>query len=229
MANRVQTVPSREPANISPISHQMGQGGMSQRTNRTLETTAQQPRSKKGLKKRANIKIGTININGLHTTADRNRTFEKWTEINVTMRNEKIAILAVQEMHLDKENTTAIHQALGKRIVILNSQLEANPRTSAGVAFVLNRDLIDTTKTEKHKLIKGRALALKITWKNNEVTNLINIYTPNRRGEHKDFWETVENEQLNRRLCKPDFVLGDFNITEEPIDKYLQEATTKEQ
>ena len=200
----------------------MGQGSTNQCTSRThTPTTATQKHpNKKGLRKRANIKIGTININGLHTAADGSHDFEKWAEVNATIKNEKIAILAVQETHLDEHNVKSIHQALGKRLLILNSQLENSPRTSAGVAFVLNKDLIDTNKTETHELIKGRAIAMKLTWKNGEETFLINVYAPNRRSDHRDFWETIENERLKKRLRKPDFVLGDFNLTEEPIDRF---------
>ena len=198
----------------------MGQGSTDQCTNRTPATSPQNHPSKKGLRKRANIKIGTVNINGLHTTTDGLYSFEKWAEINTAMRNEKIAILAVQETHLDERNLNAIHQALGKRLLVINSQLNDNPRTSAGVAFVLNKDLIDTSRIKTHELIKGRALAMKLTWKNEEETLLINVYAPNRRSDHKDFWEKIEYERTAIRLRKPDFVLGDFNITEEPIDRY---------
>ena len=196
----------------------MGQGSATQRTSRARNGATQEPQHKKGLRRRANIKLGTVNINGLHTNTENGHTFEKWSEINATMRNEGIAILAVQETHLDEQSTEMIHQALGKRMTIINSQLRDNPRTSAGVAFVLNKDLISTENMEKHELIKGRAIALKLTWKNEETT-LINVYAPNRRSDQRSFWEEVENERRARRLRKPDFVLGDFNVTEEPIDR----------
>ena len=198
----------------------MGQGGTNQCTISTTVSEKQTTPHKKGLRKRANIRIGTININGLHTSTEGTNAFEKWAEINATMKNERIAILAVQETHLDDQNIEAIHQALGKRLMIINSQLERNPRASAGVAFALNKDLIDTTKVTSYVLIRGRAIAIKITWKDGEETILINVYAPNRRSDHKDFWEKTENERLNKHLRKPDFVLGDFNLTEEPIDRY---------
>ena len=218
-ANRHQAGTQGEPQSISPTRHRMGQGSANQRSNSSPVRATQEPRHKKGLKRRANIKIGTININGLHTVTDNSHSFEKWSEINATMRKERIAILAVQETHLDEQSTKAIHQALGKRLKIINSQLQDNPRTSAGVAFVLNKDLINTEKVEKYELIKGKAIAIKLAWKSNEETTLINVYAPNRRSDHKNFWERVEEERINKRLRKPDFVLGDFNVTEEPIDR----------
>ena len=172
------------------------------------------------MRKKANIKIGTVNINGLHTGSENNNTFEKWAEINATMKRDKVAILALQETHLDERNTTAIHQVFGKKLTILNSQPEENQRASAGVAFVLNKDLVGTERIETYELIKGRALAIKLTWKrNSEETVLVNVYAPNRRGEHPNFWKTIEDERRNKRIRKPDFVLGDFNVTEEPIDR----------
>ncbi|KAH9017332.1 Endonuclease/exonuclease/phosphatase, partial [Lactarius deliciosus] len=135
------------------------------------------------------------------------------------MKNNGIAILAVQETHLDEQNTEAIHRALGKRLLILNSQPESNPRTSAGVAFVINKDLIATDQIKTYELIKGRASAINLKWKNDEESLLINVYAPNRRGDHQTFWDKLNEEQINKHLRKPDFILGDFNVTEEPIDR----------
>ena len=220
LASRHQATAHEEPQSSGLTRHQMGQGSTNQHTNRPQTVIAQHHTTKRGLQKRANVKIGTVNINRLHTITEGTHTFEKWAEVNATMKKEKIAILAVQETHLDKQNVDAIHQTLGKRLRIINSQLEDNPRTSAGVAFVLNKDLIDIGKLETHELIKGRAIAMNLTWKNEEETLLINVYTSNRKSDHQGFWEKVENERMNRRLRKPDFVLGDFNLTEEPINRF---------
>ena len=220
LASRNQATTHKDSQSLSPAHHQMGQGSTDQCTNRPQPLVTRTHTTKKGLRKRANVKIGTVNINGLHTITEGSHTFEKWAEINATMKKEKITILAVQETHLDEQNLNTLHQALGKRLHIINSQLKENPRTSAGVAFVLNKDLINTNKLEAHKLIKGRAMAMKLTWKNEEETLLINVYAPNRKSNHQDFWEKVENERTKQRLRKPDFVLGDFNLTEEPIDRF---------
>ena len=96
------------------------------------------------MRKKANIKIGTLNINGLHTGTESGVSFEKWAEVNATMKKDKIAILAIQETHLDEPSLQAIHRAFGKRLRIINSQLENNPRASAGVTFALNKDLVET-------------------------------------------------------------------------------------
>ena len=212
-------VPQMRTQNSSPTRHQMGRGSTNQCVTRTPVTAEPTPPHNKGLRKKANVKIGTVNINGLHTAAEGNNTFEKWAKVNATMKKEKIAILAIQETHLDEQKLESINHALGKRLLVINSQLESNLKMSAGVAFVLNKDIIEAKKINSHELIKGRALAIILTWKNEEETFLINVYAPNKKSDHKDFWERVENERLNKHLCKPDFVLGDFNMTEEPIDR----------
>lgn len=189
-------------------------------TNRNqVETPQTAPKNNKGMRKKANIKIGSLNINGLHTVAEGEMTFEKWAEVNATMKRDKIAVLAVQETHLDEPSTQAIHRYFGKRLLVINSQLEDNPRTSAGVAFALNKDLVETNNIKKHELIKGKAIAITLTWKNNEITTLVNIYAPNRRSEHKNFWRKVSAEMTKHNIPKPDFMLGDFNVTEDAIDR----------
>jgi hypothetical protein len=133
------------------------------------------------------------------------------------MINRKMAILAVQKMHLDKHTTQAVHNVLGKSILVLNSKLENDLRLLAGVA-VLNKDLVEMKELERDKLINGKPLAIKIKWKNGEETILINIYALNRRNHPKNFWKEVEMERVIRHLQKLDFMLGHFNITEKLID-----------
>ncbi|KAH9003917.1 Endonuclease/exonuclease/phosphatase [Lactarius deliciosus] len=175
--------------------------------------------SKKGLRKRANIKIGTLNVNSLCTSTEYQLNLTKWAEINTTMKKEKIVVLAVQETHLDEQSTHDIHRALGKCLIVINSQLDDNPKSSAGVAFVINKDLIDAERIDKYELIKGRVIAINLTWK--EETLLISVYALNNRRKNQRFWETVNHKRLSKHLRKPDFVLGNFNLTEEPINRSL--------
>jgi Reverse transcriptase (RNA-dependent DNA polymerase)/Endonuclease/Exonuclease/phosphatase family len=166
----------------------------------------------------ASIRIATLNMNGCHTNNENRTTFEKWAEINATIKKEKIAILALQETHLDQEAVNNLHSIYKKRFNIHNSGLETAPRTSARVAFILNRELINPAKVEIMKLIAGRAIALKIRWKES-TTTVINIYAPTRRCDNQSFWKELESRWERAGLPKPDFVLGDFNLTEEPIDR----------
>jgi hypothetical protein len=106
---RHHTSSQRENNIIDQTRHTNIEGSVNQHTDSTTDNHLEKTPSKKGLRKRTNIKIGTLNMNGLHISSESQYTFEKWTEINTTLRNEKIAILAVQETHLDEQNTEAIH------------------------------------------------------------------------------------------------------------------------
>ena len=104
-------------------------------------TEAPPVQSKKGPRKRANIKITMLNMNGAHTGSESQTSFEKWSEINATMKKERIAILAIQETHLDEQSLNDVNRLFGKRLSIHNSPDATNPRSTAGVAFAINKDL----------------------------------------------------------------------------------------
>ena len=170
-------------------------------------------------KMRASINVATLNMNGLAAPTNNMSYTEKWSMINQTINKYKIAILALQETHLDEETADRVRASYGKKMSILTSADPDNPRTKAGVAFVINKSLIAPNKVIAHELDPGRALALEICWLESETTRLINIYAPNNRAAHLPFWNNVDAERRNKGIAKPDFVLGDFNVTEEQIDR----------
>ena len=161
----------------------------------------------------------SLNVNGFAAPASSMTGIEKWSAIYQSMKANKIAILALQETHLDTPQLHSIHECFGSRLSVFNSGLTENPHTSAGVAFVLNRGLIDPKNIVTTELIKGRALALKCNWYNTEEILLLNVYAPNNRTEHPAFWETLDTVRRTKGLRRPDMLLGDFNVTEEPIDR----------
>ncbi|KAH9171017.1 Endonuclease/exonuclease/phosphatase, partial [Lactarius sanguifluus] len=102
---------------------------------------------------------------------------------------------------------------------ILLSPHPVTPRASAGVAFIINKTLIKPKKCSVSELIEGCAIALKIDWLESETTTLINVYAPNNKTEHPTFWEQVETARQAYSLGHPSFLLGDFNLVEDPIDR----------
>ncbi|KAF8261539.1 Endonuclease/exonuclease/phosphatase [Lactarius quietus] len=119
---------------------------------------------------------------------------EKWSAIYQSMKENKLVIMAVQETHLDDD---LIHS----------------------ITFVINKALIATRELEKVELISGCAPAIKFKWhKENDIT-LVNVYMPNDRGEHHTFWELVDTRMRAKGLRHPDMLLGDFNLTEDAIDR----------
>ena len=80
---------------------------------------------------RANINIASLNINGFAAPTKHISGIEKWLSVFQTMKKNKTAILALQEMHLDNEHMHSINVCSRKRITIINTQHPTNPRGSA--------------------------------------------------------------------------------------------------
>ena len=103
--------------------------------------------------------------------------------------------MAIQETHLDDDLIHSIGQCFGKRLDTINSQIPTNPQTLAGIAFVINKNLIEPKELEKKELIEGHALVIKFKWHENDEIVLINIYAPNNRTRHPKFWEKIDIER----------------------------------
>jgi exonuclease III len=144
---------------------------------------------------------------------------DKWSSINCTINENQIAILALQETHMDQALMQDVLSCFRKRLEIVHLQHLTNPCATVGVAFIINKALIKPREYKMYKLQEGRVIALKVKWLENEETTLVNIYTPNNRAEHPAFWEMIETRTRVLNLCRPDFMLGDFNLTEENINR----------
>ncbi|PPQ77059.1 hypothetical protein CVT24_009763 [Panaeolus cyanescens] len=164
---------------------------------------------------RANMNIFTFNMNGGGTQA----MDEKWNHINQIVRENRMAIGAIQETHLSPEQQEEL-QTRFPRLRLFNSQ-EAGVTNSKGVVICLNKSLTRAEEASEIELIPGRALIVSIPWKqfNNRI-NILGIYGPNKPEEQIAFWEDLsENlDKLDARY-KPDIMLGDFNLVENEIDR----------
>lgn len=182
-------------------------------------------------RKRANIVIGSLNMNGLAAPSRNMNYIEKWSMINQTLNRDNIAILALQETHLDEPTAERIRESYGKKMTIISSADPNNPNASAGVAFVINKALIAPRKISTSVIKEGRALMIEVEWLETEKTSILNIYAPNNRATHPTFWAGIEETRINKGLPRPDFTLGDFNVTEDPIDRappQLDDAQARE-
>jgi exonuclease III len=173
---------------------------------------------------RANINIASLNMNGLSAPSSNMSFLSKWAMINTTLNKHKIAILALQETHLDQQLVDRLHQSFSDKMEIIFSPDPNSPRSTAGVTFVINKRRIAPKEWAIHEIIPGRALLLKIKWHESETTSLLNIYAPTHKPSHPPFWTKILDVHVSKHLPKPDFMLGDFNVTEDPIDRALLHA-----
>ena len=177
------------------------------------------PRPNPPYKKKANIKIATLNINGATAPSHNMNLTEKWSMINHTIRKHKIAILALQETHLDEARASTIHTCFQKNLDLHYSSDPESPRATAGVAFLINKVLITPKNVRVRTLIPGRAAILTIQWSEAEKISILNIYAPVDRRSQPSFWDRIDRRRRRAHIPRPDFVLGDFNVTEDPIDR----------
>ncbi|KAH6904207.1 Endonuclease/exonuclease/phosphatase, partial [Coprinopsis sp. MPI-PUGE-AT-0042] len=166
---------------------------------------------------RAHIKVGSLNIRGggLTTTAD------KWQQINRVMKKGKISVLAVQETHLSDDRTKELNAQFSGQMKIYNS-CDGETTNARGVAIVIDYNLMKSGPVVTRKIIPGRAITTTIPWKNGrEKMTFLAVYAPNERDKNAQFWSKLSGhfDQDEETAPRPDFMLGDFNVTEDDIDR----------
>ena len=176
-----------------------------------------QPKNKSARKANINVATVMLNMNGYRASGMNNQ--EKWSMVNQTLNKHKIAILALQETHLDQERVDGLLKSFGKKMEIKFSADPNAPRATAGVAFIINKSLIAPRKITTHEIIPGRALHIKVEWLDKETSSFMNIYAPNEKAAHEEFWRTIDDTRRDHNVPVPNFLLGDFNVTEDPIDQ----------
>src|SRR5215469_3144469 len=167
---------------------------------------------------RAGIKVATLNMRG-YGVADIDSTGNsKWRKLQSLLKSDKIGILALQETHLSEERVQDLLRVYSKRIAIYTADSETDRR---GVAFVVNKELVRTETVRFESLILGRAALLEIEWREGETLNLLNVYVPNVNvpAENAHFWSTLQDVIVRERCPKIDLMLGNFNMTEDTIDR----------
>ncbi|KIM54244.1 hypothetical protein SCLCIDRAFT_17748 [Scleroderma citrinum Foug A] len=124
----------------------------------------------------------------------------KWSAISKTMRENKIGLLALQETHLSDQLAEQASNLYQRRLSITNSPHPNNLTGSAGIAFVINKELVKAEDVITHVLIPGRVMYILLKWHHTSTLNAINKWA-------------------DLHLPKPDLLLGDFNLTEDLIDR----------
>ncbi len=144
---------------------------------------------------------------------------EKWLAVNQLIRDERIAVLAIQETHLTEDRVTALNSLFCATMRVVACLEEDNPTGARGVAFALNKRLVNTEDVEVKSVLPGRAMLLKINWTQGRTLTFLNVYAPNDAKDNATFWTTLEHEATARRMRRPDFMLGDFNVVEDSLDR----------
>ncbi|KAK0477655.1 Endonuclease/exonuclease/phosphatase, partial [Armillaria novae-zelandiae] len=171
---------------------------------------------RRGKRTRAGWTIESLNMKG---RGAQSAAKSKWSEINSMMRERHIGILTLQETHLTEEYTDEIHQLFGKRLSVHFSACRSNSSGKAGVAIVLNKDLVPTDDVEITELVHGRAMLIQAPWHAGTLLTWLAIYAPNNEKESKEMWENLTRLWSDLKLPQLDGMSGDFNFVEDAIDR----------
>ena len=96
---------------------------------------------KKKCSEKANINITTLNING--ATSQDSSLLQKWGEISSLLYKHKIAILALQEMHMNQEMTDQIRECFSRNLDVIALEDLMSPTSKAGMEQSPNKPIAD--------------------------------------------------------------------------------------
>lgn len=154
---------------------------------------------------------------------------EKWLRINQILREKRIAILAVQESHLTEERMKQINGLFEATMKIIGTADEENATGARGVAFAINKRILDPDQITMETVVEGRAAILEFRWSSERKLRLMNVYAPNNAGRNADFWRCLKGKVRRGELERPTVIAGDFNMVEHPMDRLPARKDTEEQ
>ncbi|KAI9059930.1 DNase I-like protein, partial [Trametes sanguinea] len=167
------------------------------------------------------VRVASLNINGFGSLV-RDSPDNKWGSLYRLMSEQRIGILMLQETHLTEERRKSLTRMFANRIAIMHSEHPEAPTQKEGVAFVLNRRIVNADGASVTVIVPGRASQLAMPWRGGEVRHILCVYVPTSNGpaERKHFFEEVERfYDENAQVPKPHLMAGDFNNIEDEKDR----------
>lgn len=155
--------------------------------------------------------IASLNIKG---KLDHERK-SKYKRLATLIRQRGYTIMAIQETKLKDGDAERLNKE-NPRIIISSSDLDG----VAGVAFVLNKDMISGKQYSIEEWIPGRAIAMKTNISEDQEVLLVNVYAPNIAQQKRTFLTELKDKLKEaRKENKHIILMGDFNMVEDVIDR----------
>ncbi|KAF8290537.1 DNase I-like protein, partial [Clavulina sp. PMI_390] len=148
-------------------------------------------------------------------------TNDKWSQINHQITNLDLAILAVQETHLDHALIERLEKRFGKNLAFYHS-INPEGRRAEGVSVIINKARLPAGTAKATEIVPGQAILVSIPWRKNLKINLLAVYAPTGAGRaNEQFWNLLTNEwdKPESELPQVNALLGDFNVVEGQIDR----------
>ncbi|KAJ7141072.1 hypothetical protein C8R44DRAFT_604515 [Mycena epipterygia] len=168
---------------------------------------------------KASAKIAALNIRG-RGNPDARHGDNKWYNIWQIVREQKIGVMIIGEAHLDDAHKIDIDNLFGRVIRVEFSPDEEAPTARAGLAFVLNKNVVETENVQAREIIPGRAMILEMKNVDGSPLSILGVYAPNRPHLNAAFWKKIKTWLIaNPRVRRPDVLGGDTNFVEDALDR----------
>ncbi|KAI0687595.1 Endonuclease/exonuclease/phosphatase, partial [Earliella scabrosa] len=135
--------------------------------------------------------------------------------INQLLRDKRVAVLALQETHLTEERLECLNNLFAQSMTVYSSPDPTNESGARGVAFAVNKRLVDTENATVVVVVPGRAIRIRVPWGKDAHLDIMNVYAPNDEQENSRFWATL----LEKTPGNLDVLAGDFNVVEDAEDR----------
>ena len=162
---------------------------------------------RKGMKNK-NIKMCSININGLNNKLD---------VIQNLIEDNQIDIMCIQEIHLLDENKLENWSKIFNYKVLINQiyELPKMKFSKEGTIIILNQNIINNYKIKEELIYKNRIQYVNIE-NENENFSIFNCYFSNKTNERMNQMKML-NEKT-KMIKNNIIILGDFNFIEDKLD-----------
>ncbi|KAI0720820.1 Endonuclease/exonuclease/phosphatase, partial [Cerioporus squamosus] len=144
---------------------------------------------------------------------------DKWLMLNQLMRQDRIAVLALQETHYTTQQADRLNSLFEGLMRVYVSPDPDSSNAARGVAFAVNLRIVRDDSVVPRICVPGRAMALSLTRRRGSLITLLNVYAPNSMNKNMAFWKSLCALAGEPGWAAPDVLLGDFNIVEDSSDR----------
>ncbi|KAJ7924256.1 Endonuclease/exonuclease/phosphatase, partial [Mycena leptocephala] len=179
---------------------------------------------------KASTLVAALNIKGIGNPNPWHPKHKRY-HVNQLLKDNKVGVLVVGEGHINAARQSNIQNLFGRRLELIFSEDPISPNAK-GLAFVVNKDLLNTDNMQTWEIVPGWAMLLQLHTHKNKTLVVLGVYAPNAPTENAAFWKSLREFFEKSTTPKPDIMAGDTNIVAEAIYRLpshtdLEAATTE--
>ena len=145
-----------------------------------------------------------------------NDSQNKWGLINYTMKKQQIAILGLQETHPSEEMRQTIGKKLRNTLHLIHSADPDDPSKMGGVTVAINKGIVNIKDISHSVVIPGRVIMIELPWNERDKLHIMNVCAPANNANKVAFWRALQGIVEENDDLKPDVLMGDLNLVENP-------------